>query len=117
LALIGTGLLITLKLPSSQDEMLDNGLEDLLQQKPFFVVYGKVSQKLDRFYAFLTLVKNDLITLMMMAIIFCHICSSTIIIFCGIKMVRFVAAHAMTEHLKELNRQLSRSLILLVFIF
>ena len=38
----------------------------------------------------------------------------SIIIFCGIKMVRYVAIHAMHERLKELNKQLTKTLIIWV---
>jgi hypothetical protein len=35
-------------------------------------------------------------------------------IFCGIKLVKFVAAHAVNPRTKELNQQLTKTLVILV---
>jgi hypothetical protein len=45
----------------------------------------------------------------------CYATSYGVIFFCGWKMVRFVSQHAsFNARLKELNRQLTRNLIILV---
>jgi uncharacterized membrane protein len=49
-------------------------------------------------------------------VILFHTVSYIIIIICGRKMVKFVAENDFTGKLKELNRQLTRNLIILVCI-
>jgi hypothetical protein len=47
-------------------------------------------------------------------LLLCYLLFYLIIIFCGRQMVKYVAAHAMNERLRELNKQLTKSLIIIV---
>jgi len=52
--------------------------------------------------------------MMILIIAFNYFLSYSIIIFCGQRMVKYVAANAMHERLRELNKQLTKSLIIIV---